>query len=144
MRLFGFDTLYDQGFTSQQLVKISATRGRVLLTKSRRLLQNGFLTHRILVKGDDVELQLRKIFQRLDLYGDAQPFTRCMFCNRAVEPVSSVAVGHRRPARVQADKKELSQCASCQRIYWEGTHFDRMNRFVRKILKQSKERESVG
>lgn len=134
MRLFGFDTVHNKDFTSQQLIEISQTGGRVLLTRNRRLLERGELTRAVFVEEGEVEAQLRRLFQRLDLYRDARPFSRCTCCNAVVSPVSKEAIVHRLPAKVKAKKKTFFFCGSCNRVYWKGTHFERMERFVRAVL----------
>lgn len=134
MRLFGFDTFYNKDLSSGQLIELSEAQGRVLLTKNRRLLEKGRLTRVVVVEGADVKAQLNSIFQRLDLYGAARPFSRCMCCNATVEPVSRETVLHRLPEKVKAKRKTFFLCRSCNRVYWKGTHFDRMNGLVRAIL----------
>jgi len=134
MRLFGFDTLYFNNLEPGALIEISIQQARVLLTRSWRLLKHKAMTRGILVREVDPRMQLKAIFQRLDLYAEARPFSRCLSCNGLVEPISKQEVAHRLPSRVKANYKTFFLCKSCDRVYWKGTHFERMGRFVEDVL----------
>jgi uncharacterized protein with PIN domain len=134
MRLFGFDTLYHCDSDPQSLVEVSVREGRVLLTRSRDLLKKEVITRGILVRETDPRMQLKAIFERLDLYADARPFSRCMRCNGPVEPIPKQEIVQSLLPRVKQNYQTFSSCSSCHRVYWEGTHFERMNRFVMQVL----------
>ncbi len=134
LRLFGFDTLYDNDSDPESLIEASVQQGRVLLTRSTRLLNNNAITRGILVREIDPRMQLKAIFQRLDLYAEVCPFSRCLCCNGVIEPISKNEVARRLPSRVRASYQVFSLCSSCHRIYWKGTHFKRMGRFVEDVL----------
>jgi uncharacterized protein with PIN domain len=135
LRLFGFDTLYDKGFDSHSLVEISARQGRVLVTRSRGLLKHKVITRGILVRETDPRMQLKSIFERLDLHAEARPFSRCLCCNGLVEPIPKQGVAAQSlPSRVMAKDQTFTSCNSRHRVYWEGTHFERMSHFVKEVL----------
>ncbi len=134
LRLFGFDTLYDKGFDPHSLVEISARQGRVLVTRSRDLLKHKVIARGILVRETDPRMQLKSIFERLDLHAEARPFSRCLCCNGLVEPIPKQGVALRLPSRVMAKHQTFTSCSSCHRVYWEGTHFERMSHFVKEVL----------
>lgn len=138
MRLLGFDTLFDQSLDTHGLIETAVKEGRVFLTRSRRLLTDGRLIRTILVPGEDLKTQLTSVIQRLDLYEDMQAFSRCMICNARVKRVSKESVAHRLPPKVRLKQKTYFLCPSCNRIYWKGTHFKRMLRFVRQFGARSK------
>jgi hypothetical protein len=72
LRLLGFDTLYNSDADSQSLVDASVQQGRVLLTHDRTSLKDQSLTRGILIQGSDPKEQVKAVFERLDLYGDAR------------------------------------------------------------------------
>ncbi|MEE9403225.1 MAG: Mut7-C RNAse domain-containing protein, partial [Desulfobacteria bacterium] len=43
-------------------------------------------------------------------------------------------VAHELPPRVKAGYQAFFLCSSCNRVYWKGTHFRRMSRFVKEVL----------
>jgi len=142
LRLFGFDTLYDKGFDPHSLVEISARQGRVLVTRSRDLLKHKVIARGILVRETDPKMQLKSIFERLDLHAEARPFSRCLCCNGLVESIPKQGVAQSLPSRVMAKPQTFTSCSSCHRVYWEGTHFERMSHFVKEVLSRRGARRS--
>jgi uncharacterized protein with PIN domain len=136
LRLFGFDTLYLNDFNTRGLIEVSCRQARVLLTRSSRLLKHKVITRGILVRDVRPRGQLKWVLQRLDLYAEARPFSRCLCCNGLVGPISKQEVAHRLPSRVRASYQAFFLCSSCNRVYWKGTHFKRMSRFVQDVLVQ--------
>ena len=134
LRLLGFDTVYYNDFNPRGLIEVSIRQARVLLTRSSRVLKHKAITRGILVREVDPRMQLKTIFQRLDLRAEARPFSRCLCCNGLVRPISKQEVAHRLPSRVGASYQAFFLCSSCNRVYWKGTHFERMSRFVEELL----------
>jgi uncharacterized protein with PIN domain len=46
-------------------------------------------------------------------------------------------VAERVPAWVRARASEVTRCDACDRLYWRGTHFDRLERLAREILEMA-------
>lgn len=134
LRLFGFDTLYDRDADSRTLIQVAVQQGRVLLTRNRSLIKDKAVTRGILVRESDPRAQLKRIFQRLDLSAEARPFSRCLRCNGPVRPIPREEVDPGLPERVLANCRRFTSCSFCHRVYWEGSHFERMSRFVEKLL----------
>jgi len=134
LRLLGFDTVYYNDFNPWGLIEVSIRQARVLLTRSRRVLKHKVITRGILVREVDPRMQLKAIFQRLDLHAEARPFSRCLCCNGLVRPISKQEVAHRLSSRVRAGHQAFFLCSSCNRVYWQGTHFKQMSCFVQEML----------
>ncbi len=134
LRLFGFDTLYNPGADSRDLVDVSVRQGRVLLTRNKNLLKHKAISRGIFVREVDPMMQLKGIFKRLDLYSDARPFSRCLCCSRLIERISEKEVTRRLPLRVRGSYQTFSFCRSCDRVYWKGIHYRRMRTFVEDML----------
>jgi uncharacterized protein with PIN domain len=134
LRLFGFDTLYYNDFNARGLIEVSCRQARVLLTRSSRLLKHQDITRAILVRDADPGIQLKSIFQRLDLYAEARPFSRCLCCNGLIETIPNQKVAHRLPSRIRAGNQAFFSCSSCNRVYWKGTHFKQISRLIEEML----------
>lgn len=134
LRMLGFDTLYEKAETDRGLVEISVGDRRILLTRDRELLKHRRLTHAIFVRGESPGDQIHYVLSRLDLRDSCRPFSRCMICNEKLEPVDRVAVVNRVPWRVAKRYRRFRHCPGCARIYWRGTHFDRMMKLVESVL----------
>jgi uncharacterized protein with PIN domain len=134
LRLLGFDSLYRNDFTDDQLVDRSVSEKRVLLTQDRGLLKRGPVTHGYCVRASDPRQQLQEVVHRFDLRHSAAPFSRCLRCNALLEPVEKQAVAGGLPAYVRDHFAAFHQCPGCGRIYWPGSHYHSMKRIVKTVL----------
>ena len=133
LRMLGFDSVYDAGYESRQIVEIAGGERRIILTRDRELLKNSKVTHGYWVRASDPRVQIEEVVGRLDLRSKFAPFTRCMECNgRIVErPVAEVA--DQVPPKARERAKALYQCDECKKVYWEGTHVEHMRRLIEKL-----------
>ena len=134
LRLTGFDTLYDNHYDDAEIVAIASREGRIALTRDRELLKRRELTHGCFVHALKPEQQAAEIFQRLDLARSARPFSLCLECNAPLRPIDKADVAHRLPADVRARHVRFSTCDQCQRVFWEGSHWQRMRAVVDRLL----------
>lgn len=130
LRLLGFDTRYRNTLDDAELVRISTRERRILLTRDRGLLKHKALTRGYWIRATAAEQQVREVVAALSLTRNARPFTRCMSCNGALEPVPRSAVADCVPVRVHRSFRKFARCRSCQRVYWRGTHFERLRKLV--------------
>lgn len=136
LRLAGFDTLYDNHFQDDEIVRLAVEQGRIVLTRDRDLLKRRDITHGCYVRAVHREAQCREVFARLDLAGAARPFTRCLVCNAPLQPVAQAEIAARVPAGVLARHARFAACGGCGRIYWEGTHWRRMGAMVETLIRE--------
>jgi len=124
LRIMGFDTLYDPRWNDGQLLAITRNEGRVLLTRDRELAGRAGVRS-LLVKCLALEDRLRQVVQGLGLRVD-RPFSRCLLCNRPLDAIPKEHVGERVPPRVFRSFDEFWICCTCGRIFWKGSHWERM------------------
>jgi len=101
-----------------------------VLTRDRDLLKRRGVTHGCYVRALRSELQLREVFDRLDLARSARPFTRCLCCNMPLRAIDKAQVAARLPPRVREHHARFTVCDGCGRIFWEGMHWQRMRRLI--------------
>jgi uncharacterized protein with PIN domain len=65
-----------------------------------------------------------------DLRSRSRPFTRCSRCNTELEEAKPEQVAALVPPRVLRAQRRFVRCPSCQGVYWEGSHTDRMRRIL--------------
>ena len=134
LRLMGFDTLYRNDYDDSELVRISVGETRILLTRDRGLLKRRALTHGYSVRETNPRRQLGEVLDRFDLRRSAAPFTRCLRCNGCLRLVPKEAVLERLPPRTRRDYDEFRICRGCDRVVWQGSHYQRMRRLVDAVL----------
>jgi len=134
LRLTGFDTVYDNAIHDDDIERLCVEERRIVLTRDRELLKRRTITHGCYVRSLRPEPQLREVFARLDLAGLARPFSLCLACNVSLRSVDKTQVEARLPPSVRAHYESFSCCDSCGRVFWEGTHWQRLRRIVGEAL----------
>ncbi len=136
LRMLGFDTLYRNDYRNSDLIVLSTTEGRILLSKDHELLENAVLTRAYRVQQIDPRLQLIEVMRHFSLSDLMLPFTRCLLCNHQLRPVDKDLVLHRLPEKVRGLFDEFQLCSQCDRVYWRGTHFEKMSRFIEGVVRE--------
>lgn len=126
LRMAGFDTLFRNDFADPELAALSIDEQRILLTRDRDLLKRRGITHGCYVHALKPVRQFQEIVQRLNLAGACRPFSLCLECNAPLRPVDKIEVIDRLPPSVRAGHDHFFTCERCRRIYWRGSHWQRM------------------
>lgn len=134
LRMLGFDTLYDNGFRDDEIEALALEQGRIVLTRDRELLKRRRITHGCYVRALRSGQQLREIVERLDLARSARPFTLCLHCNTPLRAAEPAEVEDGLPPGVRERYRRYSTCDACRRVYWEGSHWQRMRAMVDGLL----------
>ena len=130
LRMLGFDTLYRNDYDDPTLANISVAEQRILLTRDIKLLMRKQITHGYFVRNTQPQQQLLEILNRFDLFKAQQPFTRCMHCNGEINQVDKETIEQQLMPRTKTFYKEFWQCAQCKKVYWKGSHYQRMQQLI--------------
>ena len=136
LRMLGFDTLYDNQYSDARLADLAGTgERRILLTRDIGLLKYKQVTHGYFVRATDPRKQIREILDRFDLKGLIKPFTRCVNCNGVLDKLEKPEAKGRVPTAIYAQLDDFVICNDCRQVYWKGSHYDRMLRFIDVLVK---------
>ncbi len=129
LRIMGYDAAFPRNASDNELVRLAQKENRVLITRDsgfllRRAVRLGQL-RMLYVVADDLRGQLRQLIRELHLNQDSG-FSRCLRCNEPLAPVDKAAVVDQIPDYVARTQTVFSQCSSCRRVYWPGTHWSNM------------------
>jgi len=126
LRFFGFDTLFPEpGPEDRELADRARDEGRWLLTRDHELASVG--PRSVLIRSEGLEDQLVEVFSRLDLQPEATlENARCSECNGQLETVSREEITEVAPPHVLATAPRFRRCTGCGRVYWPGTHSERI------------------
>jgi uncharacterized protein with PIN domain len=130
LRLLGFDCSYRADIPDAELVEHAWRDGRVILTRDRRLLEEWRVSGIHLVRAEHTGEQLREVLRAFELLDGVRLFSRCSACNRLLEETSRQAARGRAPRRVLEAEERFWECPECKRVYWRGSHTDRIRRVV--------------
>ena len=134
MRVLGLDVYYDALLSNREIIELSNKEKRIILTKNKQLLKFKDVSHGIFIRPGTTTEQIKRIIDYLDINNDIVPFSRCLRCNTLLKNVSKEQILDRIPPKTKKFCSEFVQCQSCDKIYWKGTHFIKMEKFVRQIL----------
>ena len=130
LRLLGFDTLYQNNYHDAELAAISTKEERILFTCDRQLLMRREITRGYFVRSRQPHQQLPEVIRRFNLKNALQPFSRCMHCNGPLHSVEKDAISQHLPPRTKMYFNEYWQCEGCQKVYWKGSHYERMQTWI--------------
>ena len=133
LRMLGFDTLYRNDYKDEEIVHISIKEKRIILTRDLAILKNGKVTHGYFVRETDPKKQICEISRRFDLKDQFKPFHRCMECNGIIRKVDKTAVEKILQANTRKAFQDFFQCTSCEKVYWKGSHYEKMSDLIDKI-----------
>jgi len=136
LRMLGFDTLYKNDFEDQKIIDISLSDNRIILTRDLGILKNKTVTHGHFVRSQQPKKQLEEIIQRFDLSEIINPLSRCIECNGNIRVVDKKDIQHLLKPKTVKYYNEFFKCNSCRRIYWEGSHYNKMMERIDKIVKK--------
>ena len=137
LRLLGLDSLYRNDYSDDRIVQLSVDERRAILTRDRGLLKRSAVRHGYWLRSVDARRQLQEVVEAFDLWARIKPFRRCIECNGTLERVDRTSVLGRVPPRVAEAFEDFSACGECGRVYWRGSHYDRLVRLVRELLRSS-------
>ena len=141
LRIAGFDTIFINDLDDNRLVRLALSEGRVLLTKDTQILKRRVATTGrlkvILIESEEVKAQLRQVVKTLNLGDQIKPFTLCLECNQPLVPKENEEIKELVPPYVFQTQTQYMQCPGCQRVYWRGTHWQRMSRELERIVSES-------
>ncbi|MCV7394544.1 Mut7-C RNAse domain-containing protein [Mycobacterium paraseoulense] len=136
LRLLGFDVWWSNDADDKTLADISAEGHRILLTRDRGLLKRRAVTRGLFVRSGDPEEQALDVLRRLDLGERLAPLTRCVRCNGALTRVAKQEVIDQLEPLTRQYHDEFSRCAECGRVYWPGSHHEKLVRLVDRLRDQ--------
>ncbi len=130
LRMLGFDVVFSNNANDFEIIQVAKAEHRVILTRDVELLKNKQVTHGYWVRSTKPDEQVKEVVEKFDLKRWLFPFTRCMVCNGKLQKVEKETVITFLPPKVQEHFNEFYRCSKCRKIYWPGSHYQRMLKFI--------------
>ena len=137
LRMLGINTDYNENLSGHKLVHKANQEERILLTKDHNILKRNELKYGYFVYADDLDSQLYELILQFKLKEHITLFSRCLECNSLLHPIEKAMIEHRLPQKVKEYHQNFTICTRCDKIYWKGTHYDRMKEKIEKILQSN-------
>jgi len=133
LRMMGFDVLYKNDFDDNEIVHLSLSERRAILTKDRGILKRNEVTHGCWIRSTKVKEQVKEVIKRFDLKNNIKEFSRCIECNSVLKPISKSEIINCIPPKVSKSQTDFYQCSDCNKNYWKGTHYQKMLSFIQSV-----------
>ncbi|MGV8073735.1 MAG: Mut7-C RNAse domain-containing protein [Syntrophobacteraceae bacterium] len=123
LRVLGFDTRYER-FRRQEQLDDYRKDGLLPITRNQRWCKQ---TQVIRLAANDSMGQLRELISLLQISrNEVRPLQRCLLCNQRLELLPREKAFGSVPDYVFETNTIFHLCPACHRIFWPGSHSERM------------------
>ena len=131
LRIVGYDTVYIPDADDFALMRLARAEERLILTRDRALAERrGFRS--LLVDGESLEEKLLQVWAAVGPppHGSV---SRCPLCNQHLFKAPPDMVAARVPPYVQKTHERFAFCGACDRIFWQGTHWQHIRSLIAEL-----------
>jgi len=128
LRIYGFDTFFANNvIDDSELLTIAKKENRILITRDKELIGQARRENikNIEIKTTDLDLQIKSVIDRIKPNRE-KILSRCVLCNTIVTKIDKEEVNEKVPQRVFENNDKFWICKKCNKIYWKGTHYEKM------------------
>jgi uncharacterized protein with PIN domain len=126
LRMAGFDTHLAPATSLPEIGSLATAQSRILVSRNRDLLKCATVTFGQLIRSSDHRQQLHEIRTRFRPEDKQRPFSRCTACNGLLQEVAKATILDLLEPLTKKYYNSFKQCPDCGKIYWEGSHVERM------------------
>jgi uncharacterized protein len=132
LRVLGFDTELMKYWDPDRLEQ-AVLDGRVVLTRKSTVKA---CTGILFIPHDHFAEQMHFVKESFGLDKSFRSFSRCIICNEPLNSVSREQVKGLVPEYVYSSQEKFSACPVCRRIYWKGTHAEKAQALMDRLLEK--------
>lgn len=133
LRMLGFDTSYKNDYSDHTIADIAANENRIVLTRDIGLLKHKVVEYGYWLRSQHLEEQLSEVINYFHLRQQFKHLSRCLVCNTLLKSVEKEEVLELLPPKTRQFFDKFYQCPTCRRVYWKGSHYDRMKNFIARL-----------
>ena len=137
LRVLGYDSTYFSSIEDEKLVTVAKNEKRTILTKDELLCKTAQNQNipAILIRGNDEIEQIAQIHQsmKLEKFVIDTNNSRCIVCNGKLQPIEKYRIIDKIPEGILEKEEKFWMCDGCKKIYWQGTHFEKLQEFADKL-----------
>jgi uncharacterized protein len=132
LRVLGFDTELMK-YWDLHRVEQAVVDGRVVITRKSTVKACAGV---LFIPHDHLAEQMHLVKETFGLDKSSRPFSRCIICNEPLNSVSREQVKGLVPEYVYSTQENFSACPACRRIYWKGTHAEKAQALMGRLLEK--------
>lgn len=124
LRILGFDAV-DINFVKNDKVKNNLD-SKYFITASKKHFEEWKSQKKVFIPFNTVSEQLNYLNKEINIFEKIKFLSRCLLCNRKFFSVDKSEITNNIPQKVREKFDRYYQCPNCKRIYWEGSHVQRI------------------
>jgi uncharacterized protein with PIN domain len=129
LRALGYDTLFQLTIEDGEMVSLALKEDRVILSRDTRLSRFKIKDKYLLIQSENPLEQLKQVIDHFKLKIEEDLlFSRCLICNQSLQKVEKEKIKERLYPYVYQTQENFVYCPVCDKIYWAGTHVERMTK----------------
>ncbi|MBI5554907.1 MAG: Mut7-C RNAse domain-containing protein [Elusimicrobia bacterium] len=128
LRILGYDTEFHSGPGRNELLLRSLKEDRIIITRDTHFTRRQVIRF-IFIQSDFLREQVQQLLQQYPneiKVRKERLFSRCTLCNHIVIHIGKEQVRGRVAPFIYESIKQFSYCALCDKIYWPGTHWEKL------------------
>jgi len=126
LRWLGYDAEYRNDLPDEEMMAIARETGRLLVTRDRALARRRGV-RALYVAATVLEEQVAAV---VDALGPSGARSRCTVCNGELERLTPAQAAPLVPPYVARTQTEFARCRRCRRVYWPGTHWPGLQKWL--------------
>jgi hypothetical protein len=131
LRMAGFDTLYNnEDWGDEYIAERAGAENRIVLTRDIGLLKRSVVVYGRWLRNTDPKKQFSEVVKRFRLSNHFELTTRCTKCNNFLISVPKEEIIEMLEEQTKKDYNEFWKCYGCNQIYWKGSHYDKIAKFL--------------
>jgi uncharacterized protein with PIN domain len=132
LRMLGFDAICRREYKNPPIEKMETYE--IYLTQALKI-ENDPLDKTIRLGQGPVTAQLHEVMTACDIsMENLKPFSRCILCNHMTQKIDKPDIRGKVPDYVWETHESFRACPVCHRIYWRGTHAERISKTIEGIF----------
>ncbi len=143
LKILGFDTVYFNKIEDSDFVRLAKEEERVILTRDNGLIEKSGKMKKLFIESENWEIQIKQVLDAFSLWEKVNPNSRCIECNVLLKDLPKRKARNLVTPFVYERAESFALCPNCQRIFWQGTHFQDMEYKIQEIFKR-KERAGLS
>jgi len=138
LRLLGFDVYYaNEKISDDELLVVAEKEKRTIVSRDKQLIERAEKKSLAVVKvsSTDLDEQLRTVTSVYPVKRE-MVLSRCSLCNSELVEKNKSKVKDKVPPKVFAAHKGFWYCRKCDKVYWKGSHWDKIEKRMKELTEK--------
>ena len=127
LRILGFETHFLRTVDDIELIAhVMKKDNSIFITRNMDIFIKIGKKEKYLLKAADFRQQIREVSKLFPLGWAENIFTKCLMCGNNLLKIDRDDIKDSVPDYIFEDRNEFKICPICDKIYWRGSHYNRI------------------